>query len=184
MKKTIKVTIEEEISKRLQVIRKMLGYNTPKAFADELGLKYTTYLSYEKKRIPTSEVLFKIKQIFSHKVNIDWLLTGEGEPHDTPETKVADDPETSELIRITREIISQDTTYSQTLKANIRLAHEASERFRNLDGRVCALEELSADPKWLERRKAERRTQNDPDAIPGDVDRRSGTDRRRVAANK
>ena len=128
---------------------------------------------------------FKIIQWATHdNVNLNWLFTGEGAPYDSSETKVAEDPEISELIRITREIISQDTTYSQTLKANIRLAHEASERFRNLDGRVCALEELSADPKWLERRKAERRTQNDPDAIPGDVDRRSGTDRRRVAANK
>ena len=51
-----------------------LGFKTPAAFAKKLHIKYTTYLNYEKKRLPPSDVLSLIKNKYGHDVNIDRLF--------------------------------------------------------------------------------------------------------------
>jgi len=135
-------------------------------------------------RAPNADTLLRIHKTYG--VNINWLLTGEGEPYGTSEENFGDRSEASELIKMTREIIGQDSEFSQSLKANIRMSYQAlkaEERYHDLEARMRQLEEASADQYMPDRRKGQRRTKNDPDAIPGNIDRRSGMDRR-VAVTK
>ena len=67
------------VGERLIQIRELLGYKTPKAFAVKYDIKYTTYKSYEDFRIPTSEFLLRLTNEIAPKVNLDWILTGQGE---------------------------------------------------------------------------------------------------------
>lgn len=66
------------IGNRLEQIRDRLGFTTQKAFAEKLGLKYQSYVNYEKggRSLP-DEIKFKL---FGLGVNISWLVTGQGEP--------------------------------------------------------------------------------------------------------
>ena len=64
------------LGERIRVIRKRLNLSQKK-FAEILGISLITLQRYEKgEREPSSEVLVNIKQKF--KVNMNWLLTGEG----------------------------------------------------------------------------------------------------------
>ena len=65
------------IGERLEKIREKLGFSTQKVFAEKLGLKYQSYVNYEKgERTLPDEVKLKL---FEMGINILWLLTGEGD---------------------------------------------------------------------------------------------------------
>ncbi len=66
-----------EICKRLKQVRIELGFKTPKSFAKELKLNYSTYLNYEKNRLPSIESLYLIKKKYTHDVNIDAILVSQ-----------------------------------------------------------------------------------------------------------
>ena len=60
-------------------LRELRGFDlTQEAFAKELGISQSQLSKYERgKAAPPADVLFSIKKYF--RVNIDWLLTGEGD---------------------------------------------------------------------------------------------------------
>lgn len=65
-------------SQRLTAVREALGCSERKAFAAELGMNAETLGGYERgDTFPDQAFLLRYKQDFS--VNIDWLITGEGE---------------------------------------------------------------------------------------------------------
>lgn len=66
------------ISKRLTELRKIFKPNSASAFAGELGIKQATYSNYENaiRGIP-DEIYQKLAQ--KYNVNLNWLITGEGE---------------------------------------------------------------------------------------------------------
>ena len=63
---------------RLTAIREALGFNERKAFAALLGVNAETLGGYERgDNMPNHEFLTRYKHEFS--VNLDWLITGDGE---------------------------------------------------------------------------------------------------------
>jgi transcriptional regulator with XRE-family HTH domain len=69
--------MEFGIKERFVIIRQKIGLNT-KQFATSLNMASTTVSSIESgKREPSKEVLVKLS--VTYKVNLHWMLTGEGE---------------------------------------------------------------------------------------------------------
>lgn len=73
----------ETISDRIKKIR---GNKTQVEFAELLKLKHQYISRYEKGTNPSTEFLKALSDILS--VNINWLLTGEGEPYSTAKPEV------------------------------------------------------------------------------------------------
>ncbi len=75
---------------------------------------------------PSSGFLSRILKIF--KVNINWILTGEGSPYiegeETLET-LGVDMEMDRLLQMTRKVLESDTEYAKSLDANVRSFHKA-----------------------------------------------------------
>ena len=65
------------VANRLEQIREKLGFSTQKAFSEKLGLKYQSYVNYEKgERNLPDEIKYKL---YKMGVNISWLITGIGD---------------------------------------------------------------------------------------------------------
>ncbi len=65
------------LGNRIRIIR---GYLGQIEFAKELGIKRNTASAYENNSItPSGKVLLKLYKKFN--VNINWLLSGEGDPY-------------------------------------------------------------------------------------------------------
>jgi transcriptional regulator with XRE-family HTH domain len=77
----------ELICQRLRSFRESLGFESPKAFAEDLKLKYTTYRNYEIDRIPPTELLITILEKYSHHININYVLG----ISDAPESTIAEE---------------------------------------------------------------------------------------------
>ena len=168
-----------------------LGYGNRKQskFAEDIGVS-PSFLSdvLKMKSEPSYGLLFGITKKFPN-IDPSWLMTGQGTLYGTAVATIkADDPETAKLIEMTCEVIGQDSEYSKALKSNIRMSYDAlktKERYHDLEARMRQiLEDATGEPYQPDRRKGQRRRENVPDAIPGKMDRRSGMDRRRVAATK
>lgn len=70
------------MNSRLEKLRCILKFN-PNAFAKALNIPQPTYVRYEKgERKLSAELFMQLKENFD--VNINWLLTGEGEMFNTP----------------------------------------------------------------------------------------------------
>ena len=70
-------------SQRLTAVREAVGFKERKAFAQKLGMNAETLGGYERGDAqPDYEFVVMYKKEFS--VNIDWLITGEGEMFDGP----------------------------------------------------------------------------------------------------
>lgn len=83
--------MQEEFQDRLLKFRKVITPNAS-AFARSIELTQPVYCNYEKgQRRPAFEILEKMARI--HNVNLNWLLTGEGEMFDSPPTKKLRDSE-------------------------------------------------------------------------------------------
>ena len=64
------------LGKRIKEAREFLGIGQ-KEFAKKIGIIYQTLSKYERSEIkPTTEILTKLTEI--HGININWLLTGNG----------------------------------------------------------------------------------------------------------
>ena len=73
--KKVEIDVNPEIiCQNLRNLRKFLGYRSARRFAEELGVKYTTYRNYEIDRMPPSELLYLIKLKFPRDVNIGNLF--------------------------------------------------------------------------------------------------------------
>lgn len=70
------------MNSRLEKIRNILKFN-PNAFAKALNIPQPTYVRYEKgERKLSAELFLQLKEKFN--ININWLLTGEGEMFNSP----------------------------------------------------------------------------------------------------
>lgn len=68
---------------RLAFVRKQVGFQTAKAFAEHHGLQYATYLSHESGDRGFMKNAEKYADLLNCSLN--WLITGEGSPLQTPE---------------------------------------------------------------------------------------------------
>lgn len=69
---------ETELGKRLRLLRKTVGGDDVRIFAEKIGIGKASLYNYEKgDREPTSRVLSAYSQVFG--ANLHWLLTGAGE---------------------------------------------------------------------------------------------------------
>lgn len=66
----------KQVGSRLKQIREHLGY-TQKDFAKHIGASYRGWQANESGTMPGGELLLKLTEI---GVNINWILTGEGNP--------------------------------------------------------------------------------------------------------
>lgn len=137
------------LGERLKQIRNNKGL-TQKAFAKPLSTS-SGYISEveQGKKSPGSDFLLMLSRVWG--VSIDWLLTGKGNPYiidNSGETEADNsmddaDPEVSELMAMTREIIESNTNYAHSLTANIRSFHQAMTaeyRYHDLEKRLSQLE--------------------------------------------
>jgi len=195
MKKSVQNIDHIPICERLKVFRNKLGFKTAQAFAEHLGISYTTYHGYERSRIPQSDFLYLLAQKYPHDMDMVWLMTGKSVakpyPGDTdPDSSVLEptpayyETENDILVKKTREILDSHTDYAQSLAANINSFHNAIQTQKDLVDLKKDNAELKKDfaeikahnmelSKSIERieRSARLRSQNDVD---GDVQGGSG----------
>jgi len=98
--------IDVEIGKRLRKLREQLGWSQA-VLAKKIGFSSKAISHWEKgeRDIPT-KALIELKKL---GVNIDWLLTGEGEPLKT-------NPETQELVNMLLQLEKEDPDKFQEIK--------------------------------------------------------------------
>lgn len=76
-------TIKTDLARRLRAVREELGDPTREAFAGFLGVSTKTLGNYERgDNVPDAEALKAYKVVYG--VNVNWLLTGDGEMFDLP----------------------------------------------------------------------------------------------------
>jgi len=107
----------------------------------------------------------------SKKVDLHWLLTGEGEmirqgvENDTSIGKAGDplgaDPEVVDFLKMTRAVLESGTAYSDTLITNIRLSHHAMETEKRLKGFEKRLGKIEKTEKILKEKAARIREGDD-----------------------
>ena len=139
-------------------------------FARLIGIS-ASYLNdiINKKKGPSSELFFGIAANFHH-VNINWLLTGEGEmfrkdrnniyikgekySQDLQSGNVNDrkgiyikekDPEISDLVKMTQEILKSETDYAFSLAASIKSFHKSVLMERQLTDHEQRLRKIEAE---------------------------------------
>jgi len=67
------------IKNRLKIFIQSQDFDTQKAFAEATNISASTLnASLKKGKLPTTDILLKIKEKFK-TINVNWLLTGEGE---------------------------------------------------------------------------------------------------------
>jgi transcriptional regulator with XRE-family HTH domain len=162
MKKIEKNMHPHKISVRLKELRKVLGFKSAMAFADALGLKYTTYLNYEKRRVPPSEFIAILKEKYGQIVNIDGLFNEseplEKNPSKQEKTEIkTPNPEYDlhggwvphetkgeywEIMQRTHEILKSDTVYRSALISNVRAFHKAIIGDQKIDEQAKEIGEL------------------------------------------
>jgi len=155
----------ELICQRLKEVRLFLGFNSTSAFAKELNINYTTYRNYEKNRMPPSGLLILLKEKYGHRMNIDWLLAGEGEmtkkkalgdadagksnvaqfPIDEPKPSYQeDDPRITELLEAAKRVLKSGNEIAfDALERNIRYSDhsiQSEKRFQDVEGRMNNME--------------------------------------------
>ncbi len=136
-----------KLLKIIERIKNLKGFSTKKQVASELGLSAQD-LSKREKSGASSLLAIITDWGVNQKVNLNWLLTGEGSPYikgeeenNGPEADA--DPEVNELLNMTRAVIKSDTGYALSLKANIRSFHDAVEtrqEIQNLEQRIAKME--------------------------------------------
>ena len=125
-----------DLSKILLIIKKSRNLTLNKEIAELLNLSEQDF-SNRKKRGTLIEPI--VKWGVNENVNLNWLLTGKGEPYVTKSAEVVaylDDPETAELMEMTKQIIQSNTIYGTSLKANILSFHQAmtgEEKYKALE---------------------------------------------------
>jgi len=117
--------IDIEIGKRLRKLREQLGWSQA-TLAKKIGFSQKAISHWEKgeRDIPT-KALIELKKL---GVNIDWLLTGEGEP-----LKVS--PETQELVnmllKLEKEAPDKFQEIKKIFKSIVSLTLSPTENFSN-----------------------------------------------------
>lgn len=138
----------------------------PSTFARLAGIPHGTFYGYINGRLPAAEHLVRIRDTFG--ANINWLLTGDGEPYSAeepgklaepghlygaPEERVegedlsnAAKAELADLLNLARKVLtSGNRQAAEALELNIRYlarAIEMEERLAKLEGRFHELMDL------------------------------------------
>ena len=129
-------------------MKEITGHTSEKLIAEEIGLSGADFSKRKKNKTNTLLALITEWGI-NQKLNINWLLTGNGPqrlpgPEAAPSIETHDpDPETADLIAMTRKIIASNTGYAHSLKMNIRSFYDAVEtqqRIQNLEQRMAEME--------------------------------------------
>ena len=173
---------------RLDWLIKKFANGKPFVFAKKTGIKSGTFQSYLKGRLPQADQLLCFRRTFG--VNLNWLLSGEGEPLESNHPTTTD-PEKLDLLRMTHEVLDSQGSYSASLAANIRSFHEAVVTERRLEKLETEVAELRGLVQSMARaatdteRRYDRRSWNERRQVEGvsptGVERRSGQDRRKGA---
>jgi SOS-response transcriptional repressor LexA/DNA-binding XRE family transcriptional regulator len=128
------------VGKRLELAREKLGFSTQKAFSERLGLKYQSYVNYEKgERSLPDEIKF---MLFQMGINITWLVTGQGEPFlDKQTEKIPLMEELRELIEKTMEpkLGAMDSRLS-AIESSLKQEKPASETSTGKEGPLYTAE--------------------------------------------
>lgn len=78
-----------ELGKRLRLLRKAVGAEDLKSFADAIGVSKTALFAYEKgERDPSARALSAYRDLYGADIN--WILTGAGEMFADPATVPSD----------------------------------------------------------------------------------------------
>lgn len=125
-----------DISPRLKFLIESVSGGNASDFANKSGIKAGTLHNYIKGRAPSAESLVAICENLG--VDLNWLLTGQGEPFLTATPPAAQPKANSELaalIGMTAEILQSGTDYADSLAANIKSFHKSVEMERQLAAR-------------------------------------------------
>jgi hypothetical protein len=151
-----KVANAEFINRLLRLIAEK-AKGKPSVFAKKAGIPHSTFYGYVDGRLPVSEHLVRIRDTFG--VNINWLLTGQGEPYSQekgeasepahlyglPEEQIqgadlsgAEQAELEGILDLARQVLtSSNRQAADALERNIRYFAHAIK----VEGRLSDLEE-------------------------------------------
>mgnify|MGYP002676941200 CR=1 FL=1 len=88
-------------TERLQKLRKTLKLSQDE-LSTQLGISYRAYTSYERgDRKPSIEVLSKLLEVVD--VNLNWLISGQGEMFNAPKYNEVKTQLRSEVLKILKE---------------------------------------------------------------------------------
>lgn len=126
-------------------------------FAKETGINDKTLYTYLKGRPPSTEALFYIYR--RYRVNINWLLAGDGPIYIIGEEKKEDDadadPAVADLVADTRRILESGNTVAiDTLQRNIRYFDQAIRQEKEMATQTRLLTDQKATLKNMEKRLA------------------------------
>jgi transcriptional regulator with XRE-family HTH domain len=142
---------DNRICERIKSLRLKLKL-TGTAFAFKVGISQGYLSDIENtKSTPNKTLLLAIS--YTYNLNIDWLLTGEGEMTRSPETEkdpqpplykvgINEDPEIVDLVTRTIEVLKSNTGYTASLSANIKSFHQAIKTENRLNGVESRLADL------------------------------------------
>ena len=142
-----------------------------------------------KDRMPHPDHLLRIHDVFG--VDLNWLLTGEGEPLFEEKTYKFSNNNFSDLIEFQKsDLIQCFIDIQRALNINLELFELEklySETFKRVEsyikGTLDTIKEIRKVTPYdgPDRRRGERRIEDQPDQIPDGQDRRSGLERRKVS---
>jgi hypothetical protein len=149
--------------KIIERVKKYQNIKTDKEYAEIIGISTPDF----SKRKKTGTLLpLIIDWGISNKVNLHWILTGEGKMVLEPEkeSRVAEDPpiykegnedpKVVEMLMMTSEILKSDTDYALSLASNIRSFHKSVQLDREihaLKGRIEKIEDKLSVPDGLKK---------------------------------
>jgi len=142
---------DKSLGARLRKFRKS-RYDNTDIFLNLLNISQGSLSAYENnKTIISGEAIINLKQ--NTDINIDWLLTGEGEmARQGDESDVliynkvgetGEDPEIAELLSSAKKVLDSGTDRAETLAVNIRSSCQWVIKDREAENRVMlALDEI------------------------------------------
>lgn len=179
--------LEKTIGKGIEYIRLFLKMNKG-FFAKKAGVDIYILDSIEKgEQIKDYNDLYIL--INHYNINLRWLFFREGEPLNDNKTSdlknnktqfLDPDPEINDLLKKTRDVLVSDTSYAESLKANVNSFHEsvkAREEIKTMRSEINYLKNHII----TDRRKEDRRGPSSKGRIIESInkDRREGKDRRK-----
>jgi transcriptional regulator with XRE-family HTH domain len=165
MTRTFNLSSEKEtdvsFSERLLRLISEKANGKPARFAKKAGISHTAMFNYVEGRLPAPDILVRIRDTYG--VNVDWLLTGKGEPYSVPVEGRSEEPAfeynlpgerkapggevdpIDELLGMARKVLSSENKQAaDALERNIRYflhAVEIEKRLAKVESRLESIEE-------------------------------------------
>lgn len=182
VKKQISDINLDKIGGRIAYIR-IVNNLTMAEFSEITGLSTGNLSGLESHKYePSFQTIVKILEIYS--VNPEWFLFGKGDPlkgeNSNGPIQLADDPEISNLLTMTRTILKSETEYSHSLSANIRSFHhsvETDQRLKKMEDEISEIKKRFESDRRQEIRRQKKELFEGPE-------RRVNPDRRKYDANQ